>query len=60
MMKSHQLVFARQQDPEALKQLNYEVKELLTLKTISHYHATILESSCRCILEELWCYSGNY
>lgn len=29
-----------------------KVKELLTLKTISHYHATILESGCRCILKE--------
>jgi len=46
-MKSHQLVFPRQQEPEALKQVNYQVKELLTLKNISHYHATILESSCR-------------
>lgn len=34
-MKSHQLVFASQQNFEALKQLTYEVKELLTSKDIS-------------------------
>lgn len=39
---------------QALKQLNCEVKELLTLKTISHYRATILEScSRRCIFKRM-------
>lgn len=34
-MKSHQLVFASQQNLEGLKQLTHEVKELLTSKAVS-------------------------
>lgn len=54
-MKSHQIVFAIQQDPEDLNQLNYEAKELLRLKNISHYYTTILGSRYRCIFKEFWC-----